>query len=371
MASAHRSAVHHRRRARAAGRGAAGAHRRDAVHGGAEHRDQTVGRRRVSRRAGADSRRCRSCRRRSTLTNVAVQNWRRAPTVSCSPARGAASRSPSSCSGREVFSPHDLADLEAEARLLGQLLHKNIVRAFEASRVEPTRCCLVTELAPFGSLKSVLDRVGEREARAAVCLSAAPPLTCIHRRSCTGTSKPANLLVFSLSSSETVVAKLTDLRAQRASPTANQQGRHHADGVERQVRPRRHADQHGAGAVRSAARARTEATDMHALRHDLSSRTPRSRSRGTLRKPSSPASGPSGPRIGACPIDIGSLRSFAACGRQTPPLAHRAGRCAGARRATMHMPTMTATATTAAPSTRSFASCRCAGATTARTRRRE
>jgi hypothetical protein len=26
-----------------------------------------------------------------------------------------------------VFSPHDLADLEAEARLLGQLLHKNIV----------------------------------------------------------------------------------------------------------------------------------------------------------------------------------------------------------------------------------------------------
>jgi hypothetical protein len=56
------------------------------------------------------------------LTNVAVQNWRRAPTASCSPARGAASRSPSSCSGREVFSPHDLADLEAEARLLGQLL---------------------------------------------------------------------------------------------------------------------------------------------------------------------------------------------------------------------------------------------------------
>jgi hypothetical protein len=57
-----------------------------------------------------------------------------------------------------VFSPHDLADLEAEARLLGQLLHKNIVRAFEASRVEPTRCCLVTALAPFGSLKSVLDK---------------------------------------------------------------------------------------------------------------------------------------------------------------------------------------------------------------------
>jgi serine/threonine protein kinase len=59
--------------------------------------------------------------------------------------------------------------------------------------------------------------------------------------------KAGNLLVF-------VVAKLTDLRAQRASPTANQQGRHHADGVERQVRLRRHADLRGAGAVRSAAR---------------------------------------------------------------------------------------------------------------------
>jgi hypothetical protein len=53
-------------------------------------------------------------------------------------------------------------------------------------------------------------------------------------------------------------------------------------------------------------------------RRDLSSRTPRSRCRGTLRKPSSPAARV-GPRIGACPI--GSLRSFAACGRQTAPLA--------------------------------------------------
>jgi hypothetical protein len=39
--------------------------------------------------------------------------------------------------------------------------------------------------APFGSLKSVLNRVGEREARAAVCLSAVPPLFCTRRRSCT------------------------------------------------------------------------------------------------------------------------------------------------------------------------------------------
>jgi len=110
-------------------RGAAGAHRRDAVHDGAEYRDQSVSRRRVSRRAGADSRRVGAGRRRSILANVAVQNWRRAPTASCSPARGATSRSPSSCSDREVFSPHDLADLEAEARLLGQLLHKSIVWA--------------------------------------------------------------------------------------------------------------------------------------------------------------------------------------------------------------------------------------------------
>jgi hypothetical protein len=75
-----------------------------------------------------------------------------------------------------VFSPHDLADLEAEARLLGQLLHKNIVSAFAAFRVEPTRCCLVTELAPFGSLKSVLDRsVNEKRAL---------PFACLRRRLC-------------------------------------------------------------------------------------------------------------------------------------------------------------------------------------------
>jgi hypothetical protein len=75
--------------------------------------------------------------------------------------------------------------------LLGQLLHKNIVSASAASRIEPARCCLVTELAPFGSLKSVLDRVGEREARAAVCLPAAPPLAYTRRRSCNRDIKPA------------------------------------------------------------------------------------------------------------------------------------------------------------------------------------
>jgi hypothetical protein len=103
------------------------------------------------------------------LTNVAVQNWRRAPTTSCSPARGAASRSPSSCSGKEVFSPHDLADLEAEARLLGQLLHKNIV-GFRGISVEPTRCCLVTELAPFGSSRCRTDSVNEKRALPFACL---------------------------------------------------------------------------------------------------------------------------------------------------------------------------------------------------------
>jgi hypothetical protein len=181
--AAHRSAVHHRRRARAAGRGAAGAHRRDAVHGGAEHRDQSVGRRRVSRRAGADSRRVGAGRRRSTLTNVAVQNWRRAPTASCSRrhvARPAGRRqaAPAGRCSRRTISPTSWRRRAC----------RPAASASAASRVEPTRCCLVTELAPFGSLKSVLDRVGEREARAAVCQSAAPPLFCTRRRSCTATS---------------------------------------------------------------------------------------------------------------------------------------------------------------------------------------
>jgi hypothetical protein len=143
-----------------------------------------------------------------------------------------------------VFSPHDLADLEAEARLLGQLLHKNIVSATAACRVEPTRCCLVTELAPFGSLKSVLDRVAEREACAAVCPScgAASVLhtsTIVHPRHQAG--QPARL--------QSLVERNRRRQADRLGSSArvakgNQQGRRrrHADGVEQQVRPRRVPD---------------------------------------------------------------------------------------------------------------------------------
>ncbi len=39
---------------------------------------------------------------------------------------------------QEVFSLHDLTDVEAEAHLLGQLLHKKIVGRFRGLSVEPT-----------------------------------------------------------------------------------------------------------------------------------------------------------------------------------------------------------------------------------------
>jgi hypothetical protein len=178
----------------------------DAVHDGVEHRDQTVGRRRVSRRAGADSRRVGAGRRRSTLTNVAVQNWRRAPTTSCSPARGAASRSPV-----KLLRQGGVLDARsrrprsggAPARSAAAQEHRVGFRGISgrADALLPRERAGVVWLAQVSA-----GQVAEREARAAVCLSAAPPLFCTRRRSCTATSKPANLLVFSLSSSETVVA---------------------------------------------------------------------------------------------------------------------------------------------------------------------
>jgi ankyrin repeat protein len=150
-----------------------------------------------------------------------------------------------------VFSTHDLADLEAEARLLGQLLHKNIVWALHLGSSRRAAASWPSWRRLARSSRCWTESVNEKHALPFANLRRRLWLAYVHRD-----IKPANLLVFSLSSSETVVAKLTDLSSVRIAK-GNQQGRHRADGVERQVRPRRHADRHGAGAVRSAARART------------------------------------------------------------------------------------------------------------------
>jgi serine/threonine protein kinase len=129
--------------------------------------------------------------------------------------------------------------------------------------------------------------------------------------------KPANLLVFSLSSSETVVAKLTDLRAQRASPRATnkadimQMASNDRSGLE--GTPINMALELFDGSARP-----NEATDVHALGETCRAvhrdRIPVGHCESRRRRQAA--------RVvlsGACPI--GSLRSFAACGHQTPPLA--------------------------------------------------
>jgi hypothetical protein len=155
---------------------------------------------------------------------------------------------------QEVFSAHDLADLKAEARLLGQLLHKNVV-GFRGISVEPTRCCLVTELAPFGSLKSVLDR-SANEKRALpfaylrhVCSDAASAHV-DDRAPRHQAGQPARLQPLVERNRCRQADRLWLGACRQGQPDDRKQGRHHADGVERQVRPRRHADLHGAGAVR-------------------------------------------------------------------------------------------------------------------------
>jgi hypothetical protein len=123
---------------------------------------------------------------------------------------------------QEEFSAQDVAELRAEARLLEQLLHQNIV-SFRGVSVEPKRCCLVTELAPFGSLKSVI--VGRSAVEFAymrhVCSDTARGVQFLHRSGIIHRDiKPANVLIFSLSAQESVVAKLTDFGSARMRTAA-------------------------------------------------------------------------------------------------------------------------------------------------------
>jgi serine/threonine protein kinase len=132
----------------------------------------------------------------------------------------------------------------------------------------------VTELAPFGSLKSVLDR-SANEKRALpfaylrhVCSDAASGLRFLHTSTIVHRDiKPANLLVFSLSSSETVVAKLTDFGSARVAKgnlmTANKAGIMQMASNDRsglEGTPIYMAPELFAGSARP-----SEATDVHAL----------------------------------------------------------------------------------------------------------
>jgi serine/threonine protein kinase len=118
---------------------------------------------------------------------------------------------------QQQFGETDQADLRAEAKLLTQLLHRNIVQ-FRGAVFRESQCCLVTELAPHGSLKSVLARFGlPWDLVIKLCVDMASGVQFLHTSGIIHRDiKSDNVLVFSLSPRESVCAKLTDFGSARA-----------------------------------------------------------------------------------------------------------------------------------------------------------
>jgi serine/threonine protein kinase len=115
------------------------------------------------------------------------------------------------------LSEQEQADLRAEAKLLTQLLHRNIVQ-FRGAVFRESQCCLVTELAPHGSLKSVLTRFElPWDLVIKLCVDMASGVQFLHTSGIIHRDiKSDNVLVFSLSPRESVCAKLTDFGSARA-----------------------------------------------------------------------------------------------------------------------------------------------------------
>jgi serine/threonine protein kinase len=154
---------------------------------------------------------------------------------------------------QQQFEAQEQADLRAEAKLLTQLLHRNIVQ-FRGAVFRESQCCLVTELAPHGSLKSVLARFElPWDLVIKLCVDMASGVQFLHTSGIIHRDiKSDNVLVFSLSPRESVCAKLTDFGSARA-------GKAHIDATG-QIRARLasallgqrgHADLHVAAAVRA------------------------------------------------------------------------------------------------------------------------
>jgi serine/threonine protein kinase len=118
---------------------------------------------------------------------------------------------------QQQFAEQEQADLRAEAKLLTQLLHRNIVQ-FRGAVFRESQCCLVTELAPHGSLKSVLARFElPWDLVIKLCVDMASGVQFLHTSGIIHRDiKSDNVLVFSLSPLETVCAKLTDFGSARA-----------------------------------------------------------------------------------------------------------------------------------------------------------
>ena len=118
----------------------------------------------------------------------------------------------------QQLAAEELSELRAESKFLSQLLHRNVVQ-FRGCVFRPPQCCIVTELAPHGSLKVVVnsfslpwDLVIKMAVDVACGLQFLHVSGIIHRD-----VKSDNVLVFSLSAREVVCAKLTDFGSARAA----------------------------------------------------------------------------------------------------------------------------------------------------------
>jgi tRNA A-37 threonylcarbamoyl transferase component Bud32 len=118
---------------------------------------------------------------------------------------------------QQQFEEQEQADLRAEAKLFTQLLHRNIVQ-FRGAVFRESQCCLVTELAPHGSLKAVLTRFSlPWDLVIKLCVDMASGVQFLHTSGIIHRDiKSDNVLVFSLSPRESVCAKLTDFGSARA-----------------------------------------------------------------------------------------------------------------------------------------------------------
>eukprot|EP01108_Squamamoeba_japonica_P006211 TRINITY_DN49_c0_g1_i2.p1 TRINITY_DN49_c0_g1~~TRINITY_DN49_c0_g1_i2.p1 ORF type:complete len:758 (-),score=492.97 TRINITY_DN49_c0_g1_i2:68-2341(-) len=117
---------------------------------------------------------------------------------------------------QQLFTDAELGELREEAKFLSQLRHKNIVE-FRGAVFREQQCCLVTECAPHGSLKSVIEAFSlPWDLSIKFATDCAAGVQFLHSSGILHRDiKSENVLVYSLSATETTCAKLTDFGSAR------------------------------------------------------------------------------------------------------------------------------------------------------------